>query len=77
MLSDLPAFRESTQDSLFYYSHDCDNLDDFIEKFFTIENDLWENQYKATLEKMCDKYSNEYNTSAKKVCKLLKDIGNE
>jgi glycosyltransferase involved in cell wall biosynthesis len=72
LLSDLPVFREITDNSLFYFSHEKNNLDDFCENFFNIEGNFSENQYSKILSNMVSEYSKKYNESANKIFAMLK-----
>ena len=74
LLSDLPVFRELTNDSLFYYSHEKKNLIEFVDNFFSIEGNFSKNQYTKTLLKMVNNYSEMYSLSAKEICKILAKV---
>ena len=72
LLSDLSVFKEITNDSFFYYSHDRENLSEFIETFLSIEGNFSENQYTKCLTDMVEKYSNMYFKSSRKILNILK-----
>lgn len=71
ILSDLPVFRQLTNNALFYYSHERDNLDEIVDNIINLEEGD-KNQYFSVIESMCDKYKKEYSYSAKRICELLK-----
>ena len=65
------GFKNLTNNKLFYYSYERDNLDEIVDEVINLEEDS-KNQYLPIIKAMCDKYKNEYNGSAKKICKVLK-----
>ena len=67
LLSDLPVFKELTDNSLFYYSHDKKNMSEFINNYFSIEGNFSENQYTQNQLDMIDRYNQMYNLSAHKI----------
>ena len=71
ILSDLPAFKQLTNDKLFYYSYERDNIDEMVDKIINLEEGD-KNKYFSVIEAMSDKYIKEYNNSAKRICELLK-----
>jgi glycosyltransferase involved in cell wall biosynthesis len=71
ILSDLPVFKQLTNNALFYYSYERDNLDEMVDNIINLEEGD-KNQYFSVIESMCDKYKKEYNNSAKRICELLK-----
>jgi len=71
ILSDLPVFKQLTNNALFYYSYERDNLDEIVDNIVNLEED-GKNQYFSVIESMCDKYKKEYSNSAKRICELLK-----
>ena len=74
LLSDLPVFKELTDNSLFYYSHDKQNMSEFINNYFSIEGNFSENQYTKNLLDMIDRYLNMYSLSANKIYNILAKI---
>jgi glycosyltransferase involved in cell wall biosynthesis len=76
LLSDLPIFHELTNNSLFYYSHNTKDINEFTEKFFSIEGNSFENEYTQSLESMVEKYYDMYKASAKKISTVLSSINN-
>jgi len=71
ILSDLPVFKQLTNNALFYYSYERDNLDEIVDNIVNLEED-GKNQYFSVIESMCDKYKKEYSNSAKRICELIK-----
>jgi len=71
ILSDLPVFQQLTNNALFYYSYERDNLGEIVDEVINLEEGD-KNQYFSVIESMCDKYKKEYNNSAKRICELLK-----
>ena len=72
LLSDLPVFREITDNSLFYLSHEKNNFNEFYEKFLKIEGNFSTNQYSKILFHMVRQYSEMYSESANKIFTMLK-----
>lgn len=71
LLSDLPVFRELTDNSLFYYSHEQKNMSEFINNFFSIEGNFSENQYTKNQSDMIDRYNHMYSFSALKIYNIF------
>ena len=74
LLSDLPVFKELTSNSLFYYSHDKKNMNEFIDNYFSIEGNFYENQYTKNQVDMIDRYLKMYSLSADKIYNILAKI---
>lgn len=72
LLSDISVFREITNDSYFYYSHDRENLSKYVETFMSIEGNFSENQYTKCILEMVERYSNMYYESSREILNILK-----
>jgi len=68
LLSDIPVFRELTDNSIEYYSHQSENLDEFIEYFLCIFHER--DRYVTGLKDICRKYFDGYKDSAKSIYQL-------
>lgn len=75
LLSDLPVFKELTSNLLFYYSHDKKNMSEFIDNYFSIEDNFSENKYTKNQLDMIDRYLKMYSLSADKIYNILVKIG--
>jgi len=68
ILSDLPVFRELTNNKFFYYSYKRDNMNEIVDKVIDLDEN---NKNLTVLNSMCEKYKFKYRDSAIKICNVL------
>jgi len=71
LLSDLPVFKQLTNNELFYYSYKEDNLNEMVDKVVNLELDN-KDPYFSVIKSMCNQYEKEYGNSAKRICEVLR-----